>query len=240
MGRIKKLLSSYREALSVLAGEIVVSLIVVAVYALIGSLDYTVVTGVALGSVVTVVNLFILSVSVNRAVDKYLALRGDREMSDEEATAFAEEHMKTVQLAASGTYLLRTILMLAALVSAFLFSSHFNVLATVIPLIMCRPIMYVAEIIRIRISNKDVQSNVNTVQNASPYPEDESDTDPSDSGESDPRESSDEDTEDQADSPELADEAAAEDHHNAPEVDDRPSDNGKTVAEESEVDQAWI
>ena len=162
MERIKKLLSSYREALSVFAGEIIVSLIVVAVYALIGSLDYTVVTGVALGSVVTVINLFILSVSVNRAVDKYLALRGNREMTEEEAAAFASEHMKTVQLAASGTYLLRTVLMLAALVSAFLFSDHFNVLATVIPLIMCRPIMYVAEILRIRFANKDVQTVANS------------------------------------------------------------------------------
>lgn len=190
MERIKKLLSSYREALSVLAGEIIVSLIVVAVYALIGSLDYTVVTGVALGSVVTVINLFILSVSVNRAVDKYLALRGDREMTDEEARAFAEEHMKTVQLAASGTYLLRTVLMLAALVSAFLFSDYFNVLATVIPLIMCRPIMYVAEILRIRFANKDIQTVANS-SDASDGADDEggeADPDVSGEGEAEPAE----------------------------------------------------
>ena len=183
MERIKKLLSSYREALSVLAGEIIVSLIVVAVYALIGSLDYTVVTGVALGSVVTVINLFILSVSVNRAVDKYLALRGDREMTEEEATAFASEHMKTVQLAASGTYLLRTVLMLAALVSAFLFSDHFNVLATVIPLIMCRPIMYVAEILRIRFANKDVQTVANSSDASDDADDEGGEDDPDVSGE---------------------------------------------------------
>ena len=104
-------------------------------------------------------------------------------MTEEEATAFAEEHMKTVQLAASGTYLLRTVLMLAALVSAFLFSDHFNVLATVIPLIMCRPIMYVAEILRIRFANKDVQTVANSADASDGADDEGGEADPNVSGE---------------------------------------------------------
>ena len=168
MGKIKQLLDAYREVFVVLIGEIIVSLITCAVYGIIGAFDYKVVTGAALGSAVIVINLFILSFSVNRAVNKYLSLRGEGEMSDEEAAAFAAEHTGQIKLATSGTYLLRTLLMLGALVGAFLLGNYFNVIATVIPMLAYRPIIFVSEILRSKFVNKGSQNG----KNAAPDPED--------------------------------------------------------------------
>ena len=166
MGKLKQLFGAYREVFVVLLGEIIVSLLTCAVFALIGAFDYRVATGAALGSVVTVMNLFILSFSINRAVNKYLALRGDAEMTEEEADAFAAENAPQIKLAAGGTYILRNVLMLLALVGAFLLGDYFNVIATVIPLLAYRPILYVSEIIRSKLI-KNNPTDGDAVPNAS-------------------------------------------------------------------------
>ena len=59
---------------------------------LLGRFELQVILGTLLGSTVTVANFAVLAFSVNRAVDKYIELRGSREMSEEEAEAFAKEH----------------------------------------------------------------------------------------------------------------------------------------------------
>jgi cobalamin biosynthesis protein CobD/CbiB len=46
---------------------------------------FSAVTGALLGALIVVLNFAFLSLSVNRAVDEYLAVRGSREMTDEEA-----------------------------------------------------------------------------------------------------------------------------------------------------------
>ena len=139
--------SSVAAVLPILFGEIVVSLLTVGVFALIGKFDYTVIAGVALGSAVTVANFAVLTFSVNRAVDKYLTLRGEREMSDEEAEAFASKHAMDVQNAATRSFMIRTFSMLATLVAAFLLTSWFSPIATAVPLLMFRPVLYVTELI---------------------------------------------------------------------------------------------
>ena len=164
MEKIKKIFKSYREACLLFVGEVIVSLLTVAVFLLLRKYDYTVLTGVALGSAAAVANLLILSVTVNRAIDKYLALRGTAEMDEESAAAFAAENARSVQLAASGTYLVRTLVMAAALVCAFAIGDIFNVWATVVPLVMYRPIIYACEIIRIKIENKHLQNSDNNAQ----------------------------------------------------------------------------
>ena len=63
------------ETLFLLFGEIAVSFAVAAVYLLLGRFSYKVVTGASLGTIVTVLNFVILSVSVNRAIDKVVAER---------------------------------------------------------------------------------------------------------------------------------------------------------------------
>lgn len=157
MARLKKFFSDYREACVVIVGEIIISLLMVGIYLLIGAFDMSVVYGALLGSAVTVANLFALSFLVNRAVAKYMRLRGEKEMSDEEAAAFAAEHGRSVQLAARGSYIVRTVMMVGALALAFILSDMFDVVATLIPLIAYRPIIFVSEIIRMKTMAKGLK-----------------------------------------------------------------------------------
>ena len=144
--------SSAKSIIALTIGEIAVSVLVCLVYFIISlvspyEFSYKVITGAALGSAVTVANFIFLTVSVNRAVDRYLALRGSREMDEEEAEKFAQEHAMAVQNAATRSFIVRTVTMLAALVLAFI-TGWFEPIATVIPLLMFRPIIYVLELIK--------------------------------------------------------------------------------------------
>lgn len=128
--------------------ELAVSAIVCVVYLLIGRYENAVLLGTLLGSAVTVANFALLTLTVNRAVDRYLALRGEREMDEEEAEKFANEHAMAVQNAATRSFIIRTLSMLATLVLAFLLTSWFSPIATAIPLLMFRPLLYVLELIK--------------------------------------------------------------------------------------------
>ena len=136
------------EILFLVVGELIVSLIVSGVYLLLDRFSYAVISGCLLGSAVTVFNFVFLSISVNRAVDKALAGRKEGEMTEEEAEAFAAENQAAVQRAAQGSYLVRQILMLGVLVCAFLLDGWFDVIATVIPLIMFRPLLTVCGLMK--------------------------------------------------------------------------------------------
>lgn len=172
MEKKRSLLSAYFEVLILLAGELILSLLIVGVHLLLVLLgvyplfDYTVVTGAALGSGVAVLNLFILSFSVNRAVDQFIEMRGESEMSEEDAALFAEANANRVKLAAGGTYIFRTLLMLAAIVGAFLLGDYFDVLSTVIPLLMYKPILMMGEWIR-----KKFDKPRDTLPPPIPYPD---------------------------------------------------------------------
>ena len=135
------------EILLLIFGELAVSLIVVGVYLILQKFSYAVVTGCLLGSAVAILNFVILSVSVNRAVDKVMAERGKGEMTDEEAAEFAAKNQAAVQRAVQGSYLLRQILMLGVLVGAFLLGDWVDVIATVIPLLMFRPLLSVCGLV---------------------------------------------------------------------------------------------
>ena len=136
------------EILLLAVGELIVSLIVTGVYLLLDRFSYAVISGCLLGSAVTVFNFVFLSVSVNRAIDKALAGRKEGEMTEEEAQAFAAENQAAVQRAAQGSYLLRQILMLGVLVCAFLLDGWFDVIATLVPLLMFRPLLTVCGLIK--------------------------------------------------------------------------------------------
>ena len=127
-------------ALTVL-GYFVVSLFVESV-----SFDYRVFTGAALGAAVIILNFLFLSLSVNRAVDEFLALRTSREMTEEEAEAFAAEHSMKIQNTIKTSFIIRTVTMLAALVVAFLIDV-FNPIGAAIPLLAFRPVLTVASVI---------------------------------------------------------------------------------------------
>jgi len=140
------------EVLTLTIGEVIVGVLVVSGFVIADALgfyefDYRIITGALLGILVTVLNYLFLTLSVNRAVNNYLALRGDREMSDEEAEKFAAENSMPIQNAIKTSYITRTVTMLAALVVAFV-TKWFNPLATAIPLLAFRPLISLSEIIR--------------------------------------------------------------------------------------------
>lgn len=136
--------SKYKDVLYLAVGEILAALAVVAVYAFIDALTYKVLLGAALGAAVAVFNFLYLSISVNRAVDKFMKLRGEREMDEEEAEKFASQHVGEIQNAQKLSYIVRTFTLLGALVLAFL-SKQFDVIATAVPLLLFQPILVVTQ-----------------------------------------------------------------------------------------------
>lgn len=108
---------------------------------------FSAVTGALLGALIVVLNFAFLSLSVNRAVDEYLAVRGSREMTDEEAERFTAENSMVIQNKIKTSYIIRTTTMMAALVIAFL-TGWFNPLCTVIPFLAFKPILSIGEMLR--------------------------------------------------------------------------------------------
>lgn len=151
---MKKDLSYLKGVFMLALGEaIVVSLTVLGFFlcniAFDTGFSYRVFTGALLGAAVTVGNYLALIISVNTQVEKYLALRGSREMTDEEAEKFTQEHSMRIQNSMRASYIARTVTMLAALVAALLVD-WFSPLAVAIPLLAYRPILTVSELLRRR------------------------------------------------------------------------------------------
>ncbi|MBR2650927.1 MAG: hypothetical protein IKD45_04635 [Clostridia bacterium] len=169
-----------KEVLILTLGELLVSLLTVAVYLLIKKYDYTVLLGVLLGSAVSVLNFIFLSISVNRAVDRAVeseefrrlaeasASKEDKSVEGSEtesgegsetesgengdadddgaaadAARFAAENQMKIQNAVRLSYTVRMASMVAALVVAGI-TKRFDIIATVVPLLMFRPILTVA------------------------------------------------------------------------------------------------
>lgn len=131
------------------ACEILISILTIigaAVLELLGliSFDYTIITGVLLGAVVCTLNYSFLTLAVDKAISNYMALRGEREMSEEEAEKFAQENSAPIQNAIKLSFIIRTASMLIALVVAFI-TKWFNPLATAIPLLAFRPLLSAIE-----------------------------------------------------------------------------------------------
>lgn len=133
-----------KDILYLALGEVVAAAAVVAIYVLLGAFSYKAVTGALLGAAVATLNYLILTLSVNRAVDRFMALRGESEMDDEEAEKFASEHVGEIQNAQKLSYIVRTVTVLGTLVLAFL-SKQFDVIATVVPLLLFQPILIVTQ-----------------------------------------------------------------------------------------------
>ena len=137
----------YYEIFSLLIGEVILSALISVGYLIAGKFDYTVITGAALGSLVTVLNFLYLAITTTKAINEFLELRGAIEMTEEESTAFAVEHQIKIQNAMKVSYIIRTVTMLLCLVLAFLLNV-FSVIATLIPLVAYRPITMVAALIK--------------------------------------------------------------------------------------------
>lgn len=144
--------TTFNEILSFILGELIIAALTVLgglVLSLAGviSFDYKIITGAILGFAVIVANYTMLSFSVNRAIASYMELRGNGEMSDEEAEQFAKDNSRLIQNAIARSFVIRTASMVAALVLAFL-TGWFSPLATAIPMLAFRPLLTVIELIR--------------------------------------------------------------------------------------------
>lgn len=139
--------NSYIDTFYLAIGEALVSLLIVLIYLAIGKFDFTILSGAVLGSIVTVINFIILSYSVNKALNKFIDLRGNKEMDEEEAKEFAKANSIKVQNAVTKSYVLRTGLMMGSLVLAFI-TKLFNPIATLIPLVMYKPLLYATQFVK--------------------------------------------------------------------------------------------
>lgn len=138
------------ELLALLIGEAAVSLITVLVFTVIGKFSFAVIFGLILGTAVSIINFIILSVLASRAVDRVMARRPKGEMDEEEAAEFAAKNQGELQASMKLSFIIRNIFLLGTLVLAFLLKTVFDVIATVVPLLMLRPLLMLAELIKRR------------------------------------------------------------------------------------------
>ena len=136
------------ELLVMILGELAVSLVIVGVYLIIGKFSLSVPLGALLGSAVTVFNFLFLIISTNRTIDKIMAERGEGEMDDEAAAEFAANHQKALMASAKLSYIVRMVTLTGALVLALLIKNVFSVIPTLIPLLMLRPLLTAAQLIK--------------------------------------------------------------------------------------------
>ena len=161
-----------RETVFLAVGEIAIGAVIAVVYLLLSKFNYTVITGALLGAFITLANFLILSISVNRTLDKILAEADMNAIANEaraEAAAEIDDGTDTdeqtdedtedgegahvpdaadrmkVQNTIRISYMIRTASMVAALVLA-LITKKFDLIATLIPLVMFRPLLTLAEI----------------------------------------------------------------------------------------------
>lgn len=134
------------QVLLLLVGEIIVSLLIAGVYLAIGKLDYTVPLGAAVGTLVTVANFAVLALSVDRLTKEILELRGTDEMSEEEQEKFIADNRASVNVRVKSSYLIRSVATVVLLVVALL-TKVFDPIATLIPLLLYRPILILVNLI---------------------------------------------------------------------------------------------
>ena len=159
---------------------------------------FKVTAGALLGAAVIILNFLLLSAAVNKAIDDFMALRGDKEFTDEEAESFAAKNSGMIQNAVKKSFIIRTISIAAILIVAFI-TKWFNPVATVIPIIAYQPIItwgnHIVESskkIMARLSADKVSAEVATDSTALPENEEISDNVTDDTEENETAEVSDE------------------------------------------------
>ena len=135
-----------RETLRLAIGELIVSALVVIVYALIQkTVRWQIPVSALLGSAITVANFFFLAKSTDKMFMLAMAARGDKEMNDEEIAAFSAEYQMKMAAKMQLSFIIRIITMAATVTLAFIFLEG---IAAAVPLLMHRPLLYVGELLR--------------------------------------------------------------------------------------------
>lgn len=119
----------YRETAVIAVGEVILSAVMVGVFAALGYFEVNVLWGALLGAGVTIANYFFMAVTVSLAADQ--AERGE-----------VQQAQKKVQLSST----VRLLIMGVALVVGIKLGA--NVLALLLPLLFARPILLLSEFFR--------------------------------------------------------------------------------------------
>jgi len=135
-----------RETARLAIGEIIVSALVVAVYALIQkTVRWQVPVSALIGAAVTVANFFFLAKSTDSVFMLAMAERGNKEMDEEAAAAFAAEYQAKMAAKMQLSFIIRMLSMAVTLIVTFIFLEG---IAAAVPLLMQRPLIYVSELFR--------------------------------------------------------------------------------------------
>ena len=137
----------YYEMISLAIGEIIVSAIVVIIFLCIQKFTFAVLYGALLGAGLTLLNFYVLSISTTNALNRAIDEIGGEAMEEEAAKEFATKHQAKIQTIMTVSYIARMVSLVGALVVAFIFMGIFNPIATVVPLLMFRPILTIAGLI---------------------------------------------------------------------------------------------
>ncbi len=119
-----------RETALLLLGEALCVAAMSGIFAMLGSLDYRVILGGALGALLAVGNFFIMAIASDAAADKAV-----------------EQDVKTGKAAIKASYAMRMIV-IGVLLFLFAKSGHCNLIAMVVPLFLVFPIIIVIEFFR--------------------------------------------------------------------------------------------
>lgn len=149
----------FSDVLQFAIGEIIVTVLTIVGFFVLSILEFykfdlSIIFGALLGFAIIVANYILLTISVNSEIDKYMKLRGDREMTDDEAAQFAKENTAPIQAAIKKSFILRTASMLVTLVVAFLLKNIFNPLAAAVPMLAFRFVLTAMELIKSKYNPK--------------------------------------------------------------------------------------
>ena len=142
------------ETLRLAIGELIVSAIVVFVYALIQkTVRWQVPVSALIGSAVMVLNFFFLARSTDKLFLAAMEARGNKEMDEEQIAAFAAEYQAKMATKTQVSFLIRILSMAATVALTFIFLEG---IAAAIPLLMQRPLLYVNEFFRKKEDKKHI------------------------------------------------------------------------------------
>lgn len=120
----------YQETAVIALGQAVCIPIIALVFYLLGYYDGSVLLGAAAGALIAILNFFFMALGTSVAADKA-----------------QQQDVKGGQATIQTSYILRQVLILAALILCAK-SGAMNLIALVIPLVLVRPIMTIAEFFR--------------------------------------------------------------------------------------------
>lgn len=142
------------ETLRLAVGELIVSAIIVFVYALIQkTVRWQVPVSALIGSAVMVLNFFFLARSTDKLFLAAMEARGNKEMDEEQIAAFAAEYQAKMATKTQISFLIRILSMAATVALTFIFLEG---IAAAIPLLMQRPLLYVNEFFRKKEDKKHI------------------------------------------------------------------------------------